>query len=128
VKGRDARQMRDGSLESRGEAVVVEGALSHKDGKLAVGASPGLADDVPDRDVVRRELDRDALGRAASELDVLEAAEDLGRLASRGGEAEVELRHGARLGRHVAALVGDVERDRDPGRVEPAKVRARLGQ
>lgn len=81
-----------------------------------------LRDDVPDREVVRRERDLDARRFAALELDALEPAEDLGRLAGAVGELQVQLRD---LGPDKAALVRDVERDQDPRRVEPV---ARGGQ
>lgn len=65
-------------LVKRSLELSVERVLADDDAVLARGHDPSLSDDVPDRELVLREVHGDAGRLSRVEGDALEASEDLG--------------------------------------------------
>jgi hypothetical protein len=59
--------------------------------KLAVGDDPVLGHNVPDRDIVRRELERDTTRLSGVDVETLKVAEQAGRLTRSSWEHNVKL-------------------------------------
>lgn len=91
------KEKKRGSITSRGPREHLDGplnlhvkrVLSHEDTKLSLRSGPLLRDDVPDRQRVERERERDLLGLAGGEGDAFEASEDGGLEEEKRREGEV---------------------------------------